>query len=151
MTMKKLLCALFLTAVLVAFFTPPGWAGDYNGALKTAKSENKPVLLYFVSKTCYYCTLMDKDTMADSEVGGMLKRDFVVLRVDADSSQDLTKLYHITGTPSSWFLDSTGKRILEAPGYIQKPTYKKLLEYVKGKHYNNMDVMAYLKKTPSQK
>ena len=55
------------------------------------------------------------------------------------------------GTPSSWFLDAAGKRIFEAPGYIQKPLYEKLLEYVKGKHYKDMDVEAYLKKTSDQK
>ncbi len=94
---------------------------------------------------------MDKETLADSNISATLKRDFVFLRIDVDKSEDLSKLYRVTGTPSSWFLDTTGKRILEAPGYIQKPTYKKLLEYIKGKFYNDMDVQAYLKKTSAQK
>ena len=149
--MKKLFCALFIAAFLVVFLAPSGRAENYDGALKAAKALNKPLLLYFFSTTCHYCTLMDKDTLADSDVSAMLKRDFVFLRIDADRSGDLSRLYRITGTPSTWFLEPTGKRILEAPGYIQKPIYKELLEYMKGKHYNDMDVEAYLKKTSGQK
>jgi thioredoxin-related protein len=149
--MKKMLSTLFLAALLVILLAPSGRAEDYDSALKTAKGENKPLLLYFFSKTCHYCTLMDKDTLADSDISAVLKRDFVFLRIDADKSNDLSKLYRISGTPSSWFLDPTGKRILEAPGYIQKPTYKKLLEYIRGKQYAVMDVQAYLKKASGQK
>jgi thioredoxin-related protein len=50
------------------------------------------------------------------------------------------------GTPTSWFLDSSGQRIQEVPGYIEKGDYKTLLEYVKGKHYKTMDIQAYFKK-----
>ena len=149
--MKKLICALFLAALLVVFLVPSANAGEYDSALKAAKSQNKPLLLYFFSKSCGYCTLMDKSTLADGDVRAMLQRDFVFLRVDVDRSGDLSAFYRIMGTPSSWFLDASGKRILEAPGYIQKPTYKKLLEYVKGKHYNDMDVEAYLGKASGQK
>jgi thioredoxin-related protein len=151
MIMKKLIYSFFVGFLLVLFLAPAGRADDYDNALKAAKRENKPVLLYFFSKTCYYCTLMDKDTLADGQVNATLKRDFVFLRVDTDKSEDLSKLYRITGTPSSWFLDSGGKRILEAPGYIQKPLYAKLLEYIKGKHYNETDIQTYLKPKPPLK
>lgn len=149
--MKRLLSALFLASLLVVFLAPSGLAdegrpNDYDNALKAAKGEKKPLVLYFFSKSCYYCTVMDKETLANSEVAGMIRRDFVFLRVDVDKSAELSRLYRVTGTPSSWFLDSSGKRILEAPGYIQGPVYKKVLEYIKGKHYNNMDVQTYLKK-----
>jgi thioredoxin-related protein len=149
--MKKTLLILFVAALLVVFLAPSGRADDYDSALKTAKGENKPLLLYFFSKTCYYCTLMDKETLADSEVAGMIKRNFVFLRVDVDGPGDLAKLYRVNGTPSSWFLGASGKRILEAPGFIKRPVYKKLLDYVKGKHYTSTDVQTYLQKTPAQK
>jgi thioredoxin-related protein len=154
--MKRLLCALFFAFAVLVFLAPCGRAadgspGDYDNALKAAKAENKPLLIYFYSKSCYYCTLMDKETLVDSQVAGMIKRDFVFLRVDVDKSGDLSRLYRVSGTPTSWFLDSSGKRIFEAPGFIQRPLYKKLLEYVKGKHYNEMDVQTYMKKTSAQK
>jgi thioredoxin-related protein len=147
MTMKKTLCTLFLAALLVVFLAPSGRAGEYENALKTAKGENKPVILYFFSKSCYYCTLMDKETLANSEVAGMIKRNFVFLRVDVDKSPDLSQLYRVGGTPSSWFLDTSGKRVFEAPGFIKEPLYKKLLDFVKGGHYKNTDIQTYLNRT----
>jgi thioredoxin-related protein len=150
-TMKKLFCAFFVTVAVFLFFSAACLAQDYEGALRTAKNQNKPLLLYFYSKTCYYCGLMDKKTLADKNVSAAVNRDFVFLRIDVDRSIDLARLYRITGTPSSWFLESTGKRLFEAPGYIEKSEYTAILDYVKGKHYNEMDLMAYMKKTSGSK
>lgn len=149
--MKKLLCAFFVTVAAFLFLSSACLAQDYESALKTAKNQNKPLLLYFYSKTCYYCGLMDKNTLADRDISATVKRDFVFLRIDVDRSIDLSRLYRITGTPSSWFLEATGKRLFEAPGYIQKSDYAAILDYVKGKHYNDMDLMAYMKKNSGSK
>ena len=146
--MKKLIYILLVAAL---FLTSPLFAVDYDGALKTAKHENKPVLLYFFSKSCGYCTMMDKETLADKDIGSLLKKDFVFVRVDTDKSSDLAALYRINGTPSSWFLDPAGKRILQAPGYIGKDDYRTLLGYVRGKHYKEMDIEAYFKKVEQGK
>jgi thioredoxin-related protein len=146
--MKKTLCATF---VFLMLFASAALASEYDTALKSAKKENKPLLLYFFSKSCGYCTLMDKNTLADKDIAAKLKRDFVYLRVDADGSGDLSRLYRIEGTPSSWFVDSAGKRLFQAPGYIEKTLYVKLLEYVKGKYYDHLDFQAYLKKTSDKK
>ena len=62
---------------------------------------------------------MDRTTLADKEIAATLKRDFVFLRVDADRSAKLARLYRLTGTPSSWFIDPAGKRIGEIPGYVR--------------------------------
>jgi thioredoxin-related protein len=146
--MKKLIPAVF---VIVLLLVSPVFALNYDGALKAAKQENKALLLYFFSKSCSYCTLMDKDTLADKNVDAMLKKDFVFLRVDTDRSADLALLYGIRGTPSSWFLEPSGKRILQVPGYIPKDEYRTVLEYVKGKHYKDTDIQAYFKKAAERK
>ncbi len=150
-TMKK---TVFPALVVLAFgllLAVPVFADDYDSALKAAKKDNKPLCLYFFNTSCYYCTLMDKATLGDSEIGAMLKKDFVFLRIDTDKGGNLARLYSIRGTPTSWFLDSSGKRVFEAPGYIQKPLFKKILEYVKGKHYDEMELQDYLKKTSDKK
>lgn len=126
-------------------------AYDYETGLKAAKKENKPLLLYFYEASCGFCTLMDKETLSDREISTMLAKDFIFVRVDARKSRDLTKQYRIQGTPSSWFVESTGKPLFVAPGYIKKPLYLTILEYVKGKYYNQMDLKTYVKKTSEKK
>jgi thioredoxin-related protein len=143
----------FLSFILaVALFVPlSAYALTYDSALKAAKSENKPLLLYFFNDTCRYCTIMDRETLADREIASTLRREFVVLRVDTGRSPDLSMLYRVYGTPSSWFLEPSGKRIFQAPGYMPKKDYKTLLEYVRGKHYREMDVQQYFDKASRSK
>lgn len=142
---------LTLLVVAFVFFAGSAFALDYNGALLTAKKDNKPLMLYFFSKTCFYCVAMEKTTLADKDIQGTLKGDFVVAWIDTDDDTKLAQLYSIRGTPTTWFLDSSGKRISEVPGYVQKERFQKVLEYVKGKHYAGMDLLTYLKKTAAKK
>jgi len=141
----------FALAVALLLLASAALAQDYPSALKTAKRENKPLLLYFYSNSCYYCTVMDGKTLADKEITAMLKKDFVFLRVDADKPGEVGRLYHIAGTPSSWFLESSGKPVGEIPGYIPAKDYKLILEYIKGKRYNDTDLETYLKKASAKK
>lgn len=138
-----------LLACLALFLLLPAFgasATTYQEAVRTAQRENKPLYLYFYSESCGYCKQMDKEVLEDKEIGNLLKKDFVYLRIDGEKTTDLAKLYGIRGFPSSWFLDPSGARIVEAPGYIQKPLFRKVLQYVIGGHYRTVDVNAYLKK-----
>jgi thioredoxin-related protein len=145
---KKLLSFLLIAALVLPLSAR---ALTYAGALKAAKTENKPVLLYFFSDSCRYCTVMDRETLADKEVAATLSRDFVFLRIDTGKSTDLSLLYRVYGTPSSWFLESSGKRIFQAPGYMPKKDFKTVLDYVKGKHYRQMDIQEYFEKASPSK
>lgn len=141
----------FVLAIALVLLASAAFSQDYNSALKTAKKENKPLLLYFFSKSCYYCTLMDGKTLADKEIAAVLKKDFVFLRVDVDKSEDLGRLYRVSGTPSSWFLESSGKPVGGMPGYVEPGDYKNILDYVKGRHYKEMDLQAYLKNASARR
>lgn len=90
--------------------------------------------------------MMDKEVLGDKEISNLLKRDFIYVRINAEKTTDIAKLYGVKGYPSSWFLESSGARIVEAPGYIQKPLFKKVLQYVSGGYYKSMDVNTYLRK-----
>ena len=148
--MKKIR-VLLVAMVMLLVWAGCGLAQDYNAALKTAKREQKPLLLYFFSKSCVYCVEMEKTTLADKGIDAMLKKDFVFLKIDADKATDLTRLYRISGTPSSWFLDASGNRLGEMPGYYEVKDYRKILEYVKGKYYARMDLRDFMEKGPGAK
>jgi thioredoxin-related protein len=90
--------------------------------------------------------MMDRSVLSDKEVETILKKDFVYVRIDADKTSDIARLYGVRGYPSSWFLEPSGTRIGEIPGYIEKPLFKKLLQYIKGGHYRTTGVNDYLKK-----
>jgi thioredoxin-related protein len=140
---KKLSITLILLLASL-LFSSHLFAIDYNEALKSAKKENRPVLVYFFSRTCRYCNMMDRDTLGDKEIDDILKKNFVYTRVEVEKSQDIARLYGVNGFPTSWFLEASGKRIFEAPGFIQKVLFKKVLEYVKGGYYKQMELGDYV-------
>jgi thioredoxin-related protein len=118
---------------------------EYETAMRNAKKDGKPILLYFFSKYCRYCRVMERETLADREITEILA-DFHVVTIDADRYSALVRRYSVVGFPSCWFLDTSGKRILEAPGYLEKTLFKKVLEYIRGKHYKSKDINEYLKR-----
>ncbi len=89
---------------------------------------------------------MDRSVLGDADVDTVLKKDFIYVRINVDKADDIARLYGVRGYPSSWFLEPTGARILEVPGYVEKPLFRKVLQFVKGGHYKSTDINAYLKK-----
>jgi thioredoxin-related protein len=90
--------------------------------------------------------MMDRSVLGDTEIGALLNKDFIYVRVNVDRTTELAKLYGIRGYPSSWFLEPSGARVVEVPGYVDKSVFKKVLQYVKGGYYKSTDINAYLKK-----
>ncbi len=119
---------------------------EYEKALGSAKKDGKPVMLYFSSRHCPYCALMEQDTLSDKEIIKILA-GFHVVRISAEGNRALVKRYSVNVYPTFWFLEGSGKRIVETPGYIEKPMFKRLLEYVKGNHYKTQDLYQYMKRT----
>lgn len=84
--------------------------------------------------------------MADKDIRGILA-GFHVVKIDAEKNAGLARLYAVGVYPSFWFLEGSGKRIMGLPGYVEKPDFKKILEYVKGNHYKTRDLYQYLRKS----
>ena len=142
--MKK--CLILVTLVAVLLSSLPGYAGEYENGLAQAKKENRPLLLYLTAQNCYYCVAMEKTTLADKEILAIVKKDFVFVMADIEKRADLLKTYPIRGTPSSVFLDPSGKKLLSIPGYIGKSDFKMTLEYVRDGHYKTTEFADYRKK-----
>lgn len=125
--------------------TPSAPLPEYERALQSARKDGKPVMLFFSSKYCPYCTLMEQGTLADKEILGILA-GFHVVKIDGERNAGLARRYSVGMYPSFWFLEGSGKKIVEVPGYVEKARFKRILEYVKGNHYKTHDFYNYLKK-----
>jgi thioredoxin-related protein len=139
--LRKLLIIFFIliTTLSVA-------ADEYSETMKKAKTEDKPVVIYFYSKYCSYCEAMDRDVLFDSEIKKSLNDGIVYLRVDVDVDERTAKLYNLRGYPTTYLLDPAGKRIISIPGYIPKNDFKKVLDFLKGKYYKKMSIRDYFKR-----
>jgi len=119
-------------------------ADEYSDALKKAKAENKPLLLYFYSNYCTYCEAMDRNVLSDKDIKKSLATDVVYLRVNVDEKRETAARYNIRGYPTTYLLDPAGKRIAVIPGYMSRKDFGKILAFLKGKHYKTTNIWDFV-------
>jgi thioredoxin-related protein len=139
--LRKLLITIFILLFCIAV---PAGADEYSDAIKKAKIEDKPIVIYFFSKYCGYCEAMDKKVLFDKEIKKILDEETVYLRVDVDKEKQTAKLYNVRGYPTTSLLDPTGNRIISISGYVPKKDFKKILDFLKGRHYKKMSLHEFL-------
>lgn len=96
---------------------------DLNQGLDDAKLNNKTVLLIFDQESCYYCDLLKKDVLSDSEVQKILNENYTVVIVDVNEEYSLAADHRVVGTPTSIFLDSNGQEIGRIDGYVSSEEF----------------------------
>jgi thioredoxin-related protein len=141
--MKRLFFSFALSLVLFLAVTSLIHAEEYEEAMKRAQKEDKPVVIYFFSRLCPYCDEMNRYVLSDREVSNILKRWVVFITVDINKNNRLTRMYDVWGYPTTWFLDPKGQPIVKVPGYIPKTDFKKMLVFVKEKHYTSMTLREF--------
>lgn len=98
----------------------------YETQIRTAKAQNKRVILDFWADWCTLCHDLDEKTFKDPKVIEALKK-YVVIKVDVTVDSKETKLlqevYGVVGLPTIVFIDS-GKKI---SGFIQAKDFVKIL------------------------
>lgn len=135
----KLIKIKIVVASFILFFACSQLVADeYKDALKRAEKEDKPIVLYFYSNFCRFCDLMDSDVLNNKEISPVLKKDVVYIRINVDKETELTRRYGIRGYPTTSLLDPLGRRIVQIPGYVPKNDFKRILQFLKGKHYKIM-------------
>jgi len=149
--LKSFAAKTFLLLMFVLLLCTTARADDWDLALRRAKKEDKPVILYFFTPYCSYCQAMDKEVLADNEINTTIKKNIVYLRVDVEKRDDLARFYGVRGYPTTTLLEPNGQQIIQIPGYIEKNTFKKLLIFVKGKHYKTMNLKEFLRKQANVK
>ncbi|MDD2889194.1 MAG: PDZ domain-containing protein [bacterium] len=130
---------------------------DYSQAGKKAKILGKLVLIDFYSTLCMPCQKMDETTYRDSRVIELLKKEFILVKVDQknwfnpsvkvgkngnfdDSThiidgEDIAEQYHISSVPTVVIADSLGVEIGRVMGYREPETFIREIQNIL-KHKN---------------
>ena len=95
---------------------------EFDGLLKKASLDNRPVLLDFYADWCLDCKRMDRTTFQDPSIVALLNATFTAMKVDVSDPNDdfghtLRKRYSVFGPPALVLFDSSGN-VLDGP-----PTY----------------------------
>jgi thioredoxin-related protein len=90
----------------------------YDPAMAQAGTERKPVFLHFWAEWCQYCRKMARETFRDAELVRYLNDKFVSIRVNYDKQKPLVEQFGVNGLPTSFLIDTDGRRIGPLPGFI---------------------------------
>lgn len=119
--MNKKISVFLLFIAAFAFILPQAhainWKYDLASALKSAKSQNKPIMIDFYTEWCGWCKKLDSDTYSNSKVSAAAER-FICVKIDAEKEPAIANKYGVAGFPTIIFLNSNGNVISKIPGYL---------------------------------
>ena len=98
--------------------------------LLKAKDENKKIIVYATSKTCFFCKKMDKEVLETQAVKDLSNENYIFLEVDMDASSlpfNLQKEYKKI-TPSFFILTDEGEFKTQYPGSWTQKDYIEILK-----------------------
>ena len=109
--MKK---TIIITILLLSFVSASSinWTKGIKNGLAKAKKEHKILMIFIEAQNCPWCAKMLNTTLSDEDVIRNLNKDYINVKVDADSTEGKKYFSNISITPTTYF--STGdKEILE--------------------------------------
>jgi YHS domain-containing protein/thiol-disulfide isomerase/thioredoxin len=100
------------------------WRDNVDAAKIEAAQSGRLVLLHFYTRTCAPCKLLDQNVLSQPHVGLAVEREYVPVKIDADTAPALANMYKIDRVPSEVVLTPQGNVVamLSTPdnpdGYI---------------------------------
>ena len=72
---------------------PVNWFPWGDEAFAKARKEGKPIFLSVGYATCHWCHVMEEECFEDEEIGALLNRYFVSIKVDREERPDIDAVY----------------------------------------------------------
>ncbi len=141
------------TMLALSVFAPQARGGEvawrtWDAGMAEAASSGRPVVVNVYTGWCGWCKRMDRDVYARDDVRNYLARNFVAIRLDAESrdpakyenrnytSSALAQRFHVSGYPTTIFLRSNGEHVVNVPGYIEPERFKLMLRFFGEGHFD---------------
>lgn len=96
----------------------------YSSGLAQAKSQSKPVLVFFTAEWCHFCHQMADEAFTHPQVVSLADH-FVCVLVDADREPQVCRQLNVTGYPTIQFLSPRGAPLARIVG--KKPGHQLMM------------------------
>ncbi len=126
MTIAVTWCAIACAADQGAIVWRP-WS---DSIFAEAGSEHRFVLLDLGTVWCHWCHVMDEVTYQDPDVIDLVQKQYIAVRVDADSRPDLSNRYEDYGWPATIVFNADGGEIVKRRGYLPPRPMASMLQAI---------------------
>ncbi len=134
--MKRQLLTFFVTILCMVTTIALGekkndlrWLKNYNKAVKLAKKRKKMLFIGCFAEWGGPCKRMD-ETFADEKVIEAME-DMVLLKIDIDKDQEISKKFDVRVVPTFLIFDSSNEMIDRDTGYMDVDTFLQKLKGIK--------------------
>jgi thioredoxin 1 len=88
-------------------------------AKETAKTENKPLLVFLHATWCPTCKRMENEVFVQKDLGNIYNQQLINVAIDYDSAEGhkLNELYPIRATPTLFFFNPDGTLAQKLEGF----------------------------------
>jgi len=149
----------FLTGLFFVYVFLPGNAfanwGKFDEGMSDSMKSGKYAIVDFYTDWCGWCKKMDEEVFSRPDVSLRLSREFVTIRIDAESANPLTYkgqktnartftgMMQVQGYPTLIVFNSKGDPVALLPGYVDAKTFMLFLDYVKREVYRKQTFEDY--------
>ena len=109
---------------------------DYNGALKKAKVQERPLMAYLYMGNCRTCAYMDREVFSNPEVREYLEKHYVVVHLYTND-RTLPKDLKVEMSPVFHFINSQNGEMIES--IMGGRDAKRFLELLKRSYQNYVE------------
>lgn len=99
------------------------WRDNWEGALREAKENRRPLLLEVYLEGCPHCKRLDQETHPDAKVAEALNTKFVPVRLEGRQHMDIVQKFGVTGAPTTLIFSPEGEERHRFAGYLPPPEY----------------------------
>jgi len=112
---------------------PVDWLPWGEEALRTAREQDKPILLSIGYSACHWCHVMAHESFEDPQIAALMNRLFVNVKVDREERPDLDQIYQTAhqmltqragGWPLTMFLTPDQKPFFGGTYFPKTPRYQ---------------------------
>jgi len=103
------------------------WESELRTAHAKASAEGKLLLLHFYSDNCIWCDRLEAGAFQQPQVGDVINRDFIPLKVHANKSPKLATLFKVTKFPTDVIVTVEGQTLAHKVSPQQSARYVAML------------------------